>query len=154
MGPVLRWLKTWGPWILIGVCALFFADEALAQFQAARVLDPLMPPVLSNMETLRLIRGEYAQARLLSAELGRTLPFDNLTQLRQALFAEFPHLAAIDVVPTNKWKALKPKEIKGKAFTNAINDYFLTNPIARASQVMAELSGNAKARKKAPLAAE
>lgn len=28
---MLRWLKIWGPWILIAVCALFFADEALAQ---------------------------------------------------------------------------------------------------------------------------
>lgn len=28
---MLRWLKTWGPWIVLGVCALFFADEALAQ---------------------------------------------------------------------------------------------------------------------------
>ena len=99
-------------------------------------------------------KENWAILRALSAELGQTLPYDSLIQLRQALFAEFPHLAAIDVVPTNAWKAIKPKALKGKAFTNAISDYFLTNPIARASQVMAELSANAKVRNEAPLAAE
>jgi NADH-quinone oxidoreductase subunit G len=74
--------------------------------------------------------------------------------LRQALFAEFPYLAAIDVVPTNKVKAIKPTALKGKAFTNAVADHYLTNPIARASEVMAELSANAKARRETPIAAE
>ncbi|NBX42074.1 MAG: hypothetical protein EBR13_01085, partial [Rhodobacteraceae bacterium] len=35
-----------------------------------------------------------------------------------------------------------------------IADHYLTNPIARASQLMAELSANAKARNAAALAAE
>jgi NADH-quinone oxidoreductase subunit G len=99
-------------------------------------------------------KENWAILRALSAELGQTLPFDSLSQLRQALFAEFPHLAAIDVVPTNEWKPIKPKALKGKAFTNAVADHFQTNPIARASEVMAELSANAKARRNAPMAAE
>jgi len=28
---MLRWLKRWGPWIVLIACALFLADEALAQ---------------------------------------------------------------------------------------------------------------------------
>ncbi|HBR37639.1 MAG TPA: hypothetical protein DD939_10140, partial [Sulfitobacter pontiacus] len=36
----------------------------------------------------------------------------------------------------------------------AIADFYLSNPIARASQLMAELSANAKARREKPLAAE
>jgi NADH-quinone oxidoreductase subunit G len=40
------------------------------------------------------------------------------------------------------------------AFQTAIADFYLTNPIARASQLMAELSANAKARREKPLAAE
>ena len=40
------------------------------------------------------------------------------------------------------------------AFANAVKDFYLTNPIARASQLMAELSANAKARAEAPIAAE
>jgi NADH-quinone oxidoreductase subunit G len=99
-------------------------------------------------------KENWAILRALSAELGQTLPFDSLAQLRQALFAEFPHLAAIDVVPTNKVKAIKPTALKGKAFTNAVADHYLTNPIARASEVMAELSANAKARRETPIAAE
>jgi len=99
-------------------------------------------------------KENWAILRALSAELGQTLPYDTLAQLRQALFAEFPHLAAIDVVPVNDWKAIKPTALKGKEFRNAISDYFLTNPIARASEVMAELSANAKARRTNKVAAE
>ena len=36
----------------------------------------------------------------------------------------------------------------------AIADFYLTNPIARASELMAELSANAKARRARPVAAE
>ena len=39
-------------------------------------------------------------------------------------------------------------------FRNVIRDFYLTNPIARASQVMAELSAQARARTATPLAAE
>jgi NADH-quinone oxidoreductase subunit G len=39
-------------------------------------------------------------------------------------------------------------------FGQAISDYYLSNPIARASALMAELSANAKVRNSAPLAAE
>ncbi|MFK5996659.1 MAG: NADH-quinone oxidoreductase subunit NuoG [Rhodobacterales bacterium] len=99
-------------------------------------------------------KENWAILRALSAELGQTLPYDSLAGLRQALFGEFPHLAAIDVVPENAWNAIKPTALKGKAFNNAIGDYFLTNPVARASEVMAELSANAKARHKNPMAAE
>ena len=97
-------------------------------------------------------REGWAIIRALSAELGATLPFDSLAQLRAALFAEFPHLAALDSVPENDWIAAKPKKLSGKAFNNAISDYYLTNPIARASQVMAELSQITQAAK--PMAAE
>jgi NADH-quinone oxidoreductase subunit G len=38
--------------------------------------------------------------------------------------------------------------------TTVVTDFYLTNPIARASQLMAELSANAKARKTEALAAE
>jgi len=43
----------------------------------------------------------------------------------------------------------------GKAdFRLAVTDFYLTNPIARASELMAELSANAKSRRDAPVAAE
>ncbi|WP_108815859.1 NADH-quinone oxidoreductase subunit NuoG [Loktanella sp. Alg231-35] len=99
-------------------------------------------------------KENWAILRALSAELDATLPFDSMAQLRQALVAAHQHLGRIDEVAENAWQPLPVKK-PGKAdFRNAVTDFYLTNPIARASSLMAELSANAKARKSAPLAAE
>jgi len=99
-------------------------------------------------------KENWAILRALSAELEATLPHDSMAQLRQALVAAHPHLGDIDVVAENTWQPI-PVRKPGKAnFRNAIADFYLTNPIARASSLMAELSANAKARKSAPMAAE
>jgi NADH-quinone oxidoreductase subunit G len=48
-----------------------------------------------------------------------------------------------------------PVKKLGKAdFRNAVTDFYLTNPIARASQLMAELSAGAKSRRETKIAAE
>ncbi|MDX8352324.1 NADH-quinone oxidoreductase subunit NuoG [Cognatiyoonia sp. IB215182] len=99
-------------------------------------------------------KENWAILRALSAELGEALPFDSLAQLRQALIKTHPHLGKIDEVPDNEWQPIPVKKPGQAAFRNAISDFYLTNPIARASTLMAELSANAKARKAAPLAAE
>ena len=99
-------------------------------------------------------KENWAILRALSAELGAALPWDSLAALRQALVAAHPHLAAIDSVPVNDWKALPPKAPAKADFRTSITDFYLTNPIARASQVMADLSAMAKARGEQPLAAE
>ena len=54
----------------------------------------------------------------------------------------------------NAGDALEQGKIEGGALTSTISDFYLTNPIARASQLMAELSANAKARKTEAMAAE
>ncbi|MCY1125928.1 NADH-quinone oxidoreductase subunit NuoG [Frigidibacter sp. RF13] len=99
-------------------------------------------------------KENWAILRALSAELGATLPWDTLGGLRQALIAAHPHLGRIDEVAANDWKALKVKAMGKADFRNAIKDFYLTNPIARASTVMAELSAMAKARAEQPMAAE
>ncbi len=99
-------------------------------------------------------KENWAILRALSAELGATLPFDSLAQLRQAVVKAVPHLAKIDEVPENAWQPLPAGKLGDATFKNAIRDFYLTNPIARASTLMAELSANAKARKSAPMAAE
>ena len=73
---------------------------------------------------------------------------------RLALIKEVPHLSKIDEVPENAWQPLPTGKLGDATFKNAIADFYLTNPIARASALMAELSANAKARKAAPMAAE
>jgi len=77
-----------------------------------------------------------------------------MAQLRQALIKDHPLLGKIDQVAENEWQALKVKKLGKATFVNAVTDFYLTNPIARASQLMAELSANAKARNTTAVAAE
>lgn len=97
-------------------------------------------------------RENWAILRALSTEMGNTLPYNTLAELRAAMFMDFPHLGVIDDVPENEWKAAKPKKMGKKTFTYAVDNFYQTNPIARASSVMAELSQNATNAK--PMAAE
>jgi len=90
-------------------------------------------------------KEDWAILRALSDVLGRTLPFDNLAQLRRALYADHPHLAAIDAVePADPAAIATLAKGKGKIgnapIGETIADFYLTNPIARASAVMAECS--------------
>ena len=99
-------------------------------------------------------KENWAILRALSAELDATLPFDSLAQLRQKLVAAVPHLAKIDQVPENDWTPVSGKALGSAPFGSPIRDFYLTNPIARASEVMAELSKMAADRAAAPMAAE
>ncbi|MEL7263107.1 MAG: molybdopterin-dependent oxidoreductase, partial [Pseudomonadota bacterium] len=99
-------------------------------------------------------KENWAILRALSGEMEATLPYDSLAALRQALVKAHPHLGDIDVVAENTGDALARGTIEGGALTSTITDFYLTNPIARASQLMAELSAGAKARKSQALAAE
>ncbi|NDR56396.1 NADH-quinone oxidoreductase subunit NuoG [Aliiruegeria sabulilitoris] len=99
-------------------------------------------------------KENWAILRALSAELGATQPWDTQLQLRKALIKQVPHMGALDALPVNKGAALEPRELGQADFRLAIQDYYLSNPIARASALMAELSAQAKARANTPLAAE
>ncbi len=99
-------------------------------------------------------KENWAIFRALSEELGKRLPFDNLNQLRTLLTELHPGLQQVDEVPINEWKPLKIGKLIEKDFMNYVDDFYLTNPIARASTVMAELSASAKARNNPKVAAE
>ncbi len=99
-------------------------------------------------------KENWAILRALSAELGAALPYDSLVQLRNAMVTEVPHLAMIDEVPMNEISPLELRAPGDADFVPAVKDFYLTNPIARASAVMAELSAMAKARSEAAIAAE
>ncbi len=94
-------------------------------------------------------REGWAIIRALSGALGADLPFNSLVELRSAMFAAHPHLAALDSVPENDWKAADVKPLGKGALKYAISDYYLTNPIARASSIMAEVSKSALSAKMA-----
>ncbi len=99
-------------------------------------------------------KENWAILRALSAELGAQLPYDSIGQLRQALVAAVPHLELIDEVPVNEWKRLPLQEPATASFRYAVRDFYLTNPIARASALMAELSAMERSRQATPIAAE
>ncbi|WOC14925.1 NADH-quinone oxidoreductase subunit NuoG [Pseudochrobactrum sp. MP213Fo] len=94
-------------------------------------------------------KEDWAILRALSDVLGAKLPFDNLAQLRASLYAEYPHMAAIDAVAAGQGAdiaalAAKATPVKAITFASPVSDFYLTNPIARASAVMAECSALAK----------
>ncbi|WP_048647609.1 NADH-quinone oxidoreductase subunit NuoG [Nitratireductor soli] len=94
-------------------------------------------------------KEDWAILRALSDVLGHKLPFDSLAALRAALYAEHRHFAAIDAVASADASAVAGLAKLGgrltKApFTSAVKDFYLTNPIARASAVMAECSALAR----------
>ncbi len=76
-------------------------------------------------------REDWAIIRALSDQIGRTLPYDNLEGLRGTL--QRPDAVAFD--PARLGKAGK---VSDAPFVSPITDYYLTNPIARASAIMAE----------------
>ncbi|MDW4496887.1 NADH-quinone oxidoreductase subunit NuoG [Sulfitobacter sp. D35] len=99
-------------------------------------------------------KENWAILRALSAETGEKLPFDSIAQLRQALVKAFKHLGRIDEVAENPAVLLEKGKLGAGDFKSPVRDFYLSNPIARASQLMAELSANAKARRQEPMAAE
>ncbi|MEM0924212.1 MAG: NADH-quinone oxidoreductase subunit NuoG, partial [Pseudomonadota bacterium] len=98
-------------------------------------------------------KEDWAILRAVSAELGHTLPFDSLDALRAQIFQAHPHLARIDQIVESPWQPLPTGRIEAAPFAPALGDHYLTNPIARASQMMAEMSKLARDRAH-PMAAE
>lgn len=99
-------------------------------------------------------KENWAILRALSGEMGSALPFDSLAALRKQMTKAHPHLGEIDEVAENTGAALEQGKFEGGVLASTIRDFYLTNPIARASQLMAELSANAKARNSEAMAAE
>jgi NADH-quinone oxidoreductase subunit G len=97
-------------------------------------------------------REDWAILRALSDVLGRRLPFDSLAALRRTLYQAHPHLAALDeIAPGDAAGAVRAlAAVEGspgrEPFVSPVKDFYLTNPIARASRVMAECSALARGR--------
>ncbi|KAB2941083.1 MAG: NADH-quinone oxidoreductase subunit NuoG [Hyphomicrobium sp.] len=90
-------------------------------------------------------KEDWAILRALSAKVGKTLPYDTLAALRAAMYKATPALARLNTLqpaPLDGVRALaKMTGTPGsEAFASPIKDFYLTNPIARASTVMAEMS--------------
>ncbi|MGI9571217.1 MAG: molybdopterin-dependent oxidoreductase, partial [Desulfobulbia bacterium] len=96
-------------------------------------------------------KEDWSIIRALSAVLGKPLLFNSLAQLRESLFSEFPHLLELDAVAKGDIGevlalAKKTGRLNIAELKSPVKDFYLTNPIARASKVMAQCSAQAKGR--------
>ena len=113
--------------------AIYVNTEGRAQMTARAVFPP------------GEAREDWTILRALSGALGKPLPFDSTKALRAKLFEAHPHLALLDQIDPADSAAIErlaqQSAKPGKdRFGHAIDDFYLTNPIARASAIMASLS--------------
>ena len=90
-------------------------------------------------------REDWAILRALAGKLDVSLGFDNLEHLRSAMYKSAPHLAVLDsVLPADSGALAELAKARGKmtskAFASPVVDFYMTNPIARASTIMADCS--------------
>jgi NADH-quinone oxidoreductase subunit G len=92
-------------------------------------------------------REDWTILRALSDVLGKRLPYDDMATLRKAMLVDAPHFANVDTPPANPgadpaiWTNIGAAGTIAKTpLESPIKDFYLTNPIARASHVMAECS--------------
>ena len=97
-------------------------------------------------------REDWAILRALSEHLGSTLPWNNLDELRAAMYRQAPHLSRLDQLTSadaSQLVELASAEgaMSGAAFRSPVTDFYMTNPIARASKTMADCSAMRQAAK-------
>ncbi len=91
-------------------------------------------------------REDWAILRALSETLGRKLPYDSLTQLRRHLAERHPHFAELDRIARVPFGPFGAEgKIAPTPLAYAIADFYLADPICRASPTMAECSAVAAA---------
>ena len=84
-------------------------------------------------------KEDWAILRALSAELGQTLAFDSLAELRERMTTATPCLGNVDEIAAAEWGEFGVEGVMSNdAFTNPIDNFFMTDPISRASATMAE----------------
>jgi NADH-quinone oxidoreductase subunit G len=90
-------------------------------------------------------REDWTILKALSVVLGKPLPFETLQELRGKMYAAAPQLAHLDEIEKSDADPIvqlagQTAKPGGESFGLSIGDYYLSNPIARASAIMASLS--------------
>jgi NADH-quinone oxidoreductase subunit G len=84
-------------------------------------------------------KEDWAILRALSEKLDQPLPYDTLDQLRKALFKAAPNLQKLNVVTPAAWENFGADgNVTARAFQMAVGNYYMTDPISRASETMAK----------------
>jgi len=84
-------------------------------------------------------REDWTIFRALSDVLGSTLPYDNLVSLRSRIAKDVEGFDQIDIRRATEWGDFgKEGKIQSGGIVPAFENFYHTNPIARASQIMAD----------------
>ncbi|HET6621766.1 MAG TPA: NADH-quinone oxidoreductase subunit NuoG [Dongiaceae bacterium] len=84
-------------------------------------------------------KEDWAILRALSEKLERTLPYDTLSQLRRSLFKAAPNLQRLGAIVPARWESFGASgAVTARAFHLPIANYYMTDPISRASETMAK----------------
>jgi len=74
----------------------------------------------------------------LAKVIGIKLPFDSLNKIRELVESVAPHFEKLDEASREKWSSFGSKGMVGaEKFVNPIDNFYLTDPISRASKTMA-----------------
>jgi NADH-quinone oxidoreductase subunit G len=99
-----------------------------------------------------MAKDDWAILRALSATLDRVLPFDSQSELRDQMIEKYPTFGALGYAPGAMGAAGfdlselgQEGALSDAPLTSPVTDFYMTNPIARASNVMAECSAGAGA---------
>lgn len=92
-------------------------------------------------------KEDWTILRALSGVMGKTLPYDTLAALRARMIAEHPTFGQVDYAPGpadgagfDSGQLGEDGKLSNEPFRSPVTDFYLTNPIARASKTMAECS--------------
>jgi NADH-quinone oxidoreductase subunit G len=90
-------------------------------------------------------REDWTILRALSEEVGHKLPYDTLGQLRARIADAVPHATALDDIVPGDWGAFgQSGPLDDAPFASTVTRHYLTNPICRASVIMAECTAVAE----------
>ncbi len=84
-------------------------------------------------------REDWKILRAFSETMGQTLPFDTIEQLRAQMVEETPVLGLMNERPAAPWASFgKEGSLSATPFTPVIPNFYMTDPISRASVTMAK----------------
>ncbi|PHS76235.1 MAG: NADH-quinone oxidoreductase subunit G [Rhodospirillaceae bacterium] len=83
-------------------------------------------------------KEDWAIIRALSEVLGKTLPYDNLSQVRARMVKINKIFGKVNEVQPAKWADFGTAgDVLGKPLTSIVRNFYMTDPISRASETMA-----------------
>lgn len=83
-------------------------------------------------------KEDWAIVRALSEALGKTLPYDNIAQVRARMTEVNALFSGVDAIEAAEWKDFgKAGDLAAKPLASIVRNYYMTDPISRASQTMA-----------------